>query len=49
MMLLAVLTHTLTHTGTERGGQGSSEWNITFGFSVKKGKNPYSRNGKCRF
>ena len=43
------LTHTLTHTGTARGGHGSSERTTTSGFFLKKGKKPYSRNAKYRF
>ena len=43
------LTHTLTHTGKAQSGQASSERTTTSGFSVKKGKKSYSRNGKYRF
>ena len=34
------LTHTLTHTGIAQGGQASSEWTVTSGFSLKNGENP---------
>lgn len=43
------LTHTLTHTGTARGGHGSSERTTTSGFSLKKGKKSLRGNGKYRF
>ena len=44
-----LLTHTPTHTGIVQDGHGSSKWTVTSGFSMKKGKNPWSRNGKYRF
>ena len=38
MLEVNILTHTLTHTGIARGGQGRSKWILTFGFFVKKEK-----------